>query len=363
MNADKIVLKFDLEEMYLEVINNKFLPFELKDYIKTTEPTFAGIKKTAKDIEVLKDFFVSRTLNLSRENAKIILNVAALPQSLKTKERLEIVFACKGLTMTDNFWIKKENENLKFSEVNLRKNPLGEASYDIAILGKYISATRDELCSDLSTGGMFPKYWHRKNNEIFLYKTDKFINNPTVYAEIKCCKYLEQLGINAIHYELLKKDNLYFSVSKCIATDKYSLISAQSVRDYCNHNNMNFQDYIESNFLEDFSNMCICDYIFGNTDRHFENWGFLVDNTSNEIVKFAPLYDHNQALLCDNFKTNINDLVYEPCNKKYIDSALKYYNTSTVDFSKITDLDSNCIERLNFLNNFQNEKETEYIQK
>ena len=96
--------------------------------------------------------------------------------------------------------------------------------------------------------------------------------------------------------------------------------------------------------------MCVCDYVFGNTDRHFENWGFIVDNNTNEIISFAPLYDHNQAFLCDNFHTDINELIYEPCDTTYLLAIKKYSPYSTADFSKLKDLSINCLDRVNVLN-------------
>ena len=37
------------------------------------------------------------------------------------------------------------------------------------------------------------------------------------------------------------------------------------------------------------------DYLVGNTDRHPENWGFLVDNATNQPVSLYPLMDFNMS--------------------------------------------------------------------
>ena len=42
--------------------------------------------------------------------------------------------------------------------------------------------------------------------------------------------------------------------------------------------------------------MLVFDAVICNTDRHFGNFGFLVDNETNEIVAPAPLFDHGNAL-------------------------------------------------------------------
>lgn len=48
---------------------------------------------------------------------------------------------------------------------------------------------------------------------------------------------------------------------------------------------------------ETFYGMLILDYLIGNTDRHEENWGFLVDNKSNDYISLYPLMDFNQCFL------------------------------------------------------------------
>jgi len=43
--------------------------------------------------------------------------------------------------------------------------------------------------------------------------------------------------------------------------------------------------------------MNIIDYLIGNTDRHWGNWGFLVNNANNKLVRLHPLMDYNKAFL------------------------------------------------------------------
>lgn len=41
--------------------------------------------------------------------------------------------------------------------------------------------------------------------------------------------------------------------------------------------------------------MNIVDYLVGNTDRHWGNWGFWADNATNRLTKLYPLMDFNRA--------------------------------------------------------------------
>lgn len=361
MNSDRIVLEFSFEDMYINVVDNKFLPYSLKDYVKTSSMD-NGLKKSLKDIELLKEFLTSRIILLSRENVKAILNVANLPQTLKMDDRLKIVFACKGLSLIDNFWIKNEDDNdIFFSDVNLRNNKLSNASYEIAILGKYISATAEELRSDLSTTGMFPKFWRRKEDGVYLYKTDKLINNWNSVYEVNASKGLKEIGLDVVDYFNEKIEDKTFSVSKCISTDDVSLMSASELRDWCRHKEIDFIKYIEANWITEFSNMIVSDYLVANVDRHIENWGFLIDNENNNVLKFAPLYDFNQALIADNFGTDIDDLIYEPTGLSFKESVEKYVRYCDLRFNDFKILNKNMINRFNFLMDFVNNKEIEHV--
>ena len=42
--------------------------------------------------------------------------------------------------------------------------------------------------------------------------------------------------------------------------------------------------------------MILLDAVICNTDRHFGNFGFLVDNRTNRIAAPAPLFDHGNSL-------------------------------------------------------------------
>ena len=58
--------------------------------------------------------------------------------------------------------------------------------------------------------------------------------------------------------------------------------------------------------------MLVFDAVILNEDRHFGNFGFLIDNKSNKIVGCAPIFDNGVSLLCyamdDNFK-NIDQYI------------------------------------------------------
>ena len=346
-NKNHETLRFDFDESYIQVIDNKYLPYAVKDYIKTTgEKDFKG---SLHDITVLRDYLASRTLNLSRENAKTILNVAALPQSLNTEQRLKIVMACSGLTMQDNFWLRKAGETKSFDDVCLRHHKLSEASYDIAILGQHVSATSNELIPDLTTEGMFPKYWHRTADGIIeLWKTDKLDGNVNSKSEIETSQILDAIDYNHVRYRVENRDNKLFSVCECMADDDHSFIPMQDIMDWHDHTEHAFPKKIQELYDKYFADMCIIDYVLANTDRHSGNWGVITDS-ENQIIDFAPMFDMNQALVADLVGTDISDQKYEPTGFTFKESVRKYAEYSTIDWSRVSSLPEKVKERISFV--------------
>ncbi len=49
-------------------------------------------------------------------------------------------------------------------------------------------------------------------------------------------------------------------------------------------------------FVSSLDDMLVLDAVICNVDRHFGNFGFLVDNRTNKIAAPAPLFDHGNSL-------------------------------------------------------------------
>lgn len=313
MNGVRAVLQFSLDDITLQVLDNDFLPYQLKDWLQDTDfSTIENMKRSVYQFDVFKDFLLSRLLSFSRENAKAILNSISGTQSSSTAEKLKLVTMCRGLTMIDNFWLKEEDEDILFSQVNLRKVRLGDAAFPIAIDGKVISATNSVLDPEITTSGMFAKTWYRGKEGIQLWKTDKTLDKINTKAEVLVSQFLDALDVPHVKYQHAKVNDVLLAVCDSISTDDVSLVTAQAVRDWCRHTGKDFYKWLYTDYKHTFEQMVAIDYIIANTDRHWENWGFLVDNKTNHIIKMAPLYDHNQALIADYWGTKIDDLIYEP---------------------------------------------------
>lgn len=64
---------------------------------------------------------------------------------------------------------------------------------------------------------------------------------------------------------------------------------------YAVNHGKNTKKYILSLDRHNYYMMNIVDYLIGNTDRHWGNWGVLIHNRNNKPVRLYDLMDFNQA--------------------------------------------------------------------
>ena len=238
----------------------------------------------------------SRILTLDRKYAKMILNTLGLSQSMTDKDRAKIALFYHCLCLSDVYWVRMLDEPVTFQEVNLYDNHLENALIDVSLRGKQITLENKELTKgiekDLSTDGCFPKAWIRNNNQFQLLKGGdiSIVKNEILASKICQCFHCSQV----IYKEGSYKGELV-SISNLFTSKRYSIVSKESFDIYAINHDVNTIDYILSLDAYSYYMMNILDYLTGNTDRHWGNWGFLIDNQTNTPISLHPLMDFNQA--------------------------------------------------------------------
>ena len=72
---------------------------------------------------------------------------------------------------------------------------------------------------------------------------------------------------------------------------------------------------IPKSCISELNDLMVFDFIIENKDRHFSNFGFLVNNDTGEIKGLAPIFDNGYSLL--NFEME-EDLINYNYNKSMI---------------------------------------------
>jgi hypothetical protein len=235
----------------------------------------------------------SRLIPRDRTYAKEILNSIDASQNVTDRERAQIALSYHCLSLLDVFWVKEENETVRFEDINLYTHSLSNALVNIALRGHQMAVTNAHLlANDLSTGGCYPKAWVRKDDGFYLYKDG---GQDAVEREVLASKICRCFDCHQVLYEQGMFENEPVSISKIMTSQRYSLVTYAAYDVYCTNHNWNTLDKILELDAHGYYMMNILDYLVGNTDRRWENWGLLVDNETNKPVRLHDLMDFNRA--------------------------------------------------------------------
>lgn len=242
----------------------------------------------------------SRVLTLDRKYAKEILRVIGANQAVTDKDRAMIAVSYHGLTLTDVFWIRRAKEKITFDELNLYNYFLSDAFANVSLRGKDITIQNAELfmsreaAGDVGTPGVTPKAWVRKNGDFYLLKDG---DERDVNAELLASKIVGCFKVDYVPYEEDFFDGIKVSKCKIITSVQTSIVPYEFVDVYCTNHDIDKLEYVLKKDSYSYYMMNIIDYLIGNTDRHWGNWGFFVDNSTNKMQKLYSLMDFNKSFL------------------------------------------------------------------
>lgn len=247
-------------------------------------------------IQNLDNFYhwcASRILTLDREYAKEILNSIGATQAATDRDRAQIALSYHCLSLMDVFWTKEKNENQVFSKLNLFENHLDTAFIDVSLKGRQMTIeNRHLIADDLGTQGCYPKAWIREQDGFLLMKDG---GPEPVENELLASKIVRCFRINQVEYEETFYDGQKVSVSKIITSLDKSIVPMEHFEIYAANHEINTMDYILQLDSYSYYMMNIVDYLVGNNDRHWGNWGLLIDNRTNSPICLYDLMDFNKA--------------------------------------------------------------------
>lgn len=268
----------------------------------------------------LESWLRHRTIPKNRAYVDTILS----SMGLSMNRPMDVIRLSKGLSLNDCYWVTEDAFKGSFDKYNLYDNRFSRILGEIAFTG-YGSTHSSILTSspEFTTNGMLPKCWRRKNGVIRLYKggtegASNTGNEP--YSEFYAYQIAQALGVNAIYYYLTKWKGRICSFCDLFTSKQFSFIPVgrlvtkggmPAVRD--------FYETLGNEYVAALNEMIVFDAVIYNTDRHFGNFGFLVDSHSNQIVSPAPLFDHGNSLF--NFAP-VNAFGDLPSMRKYAKTLL-----------------------------------------
>ena len=243
----------------------------------------------------------SRVLSLDRKYAKEILNSLGMKQAVTDRDRAEIAISYHALSLTDVYWVKSYREKISFDEINLWEHSLADGFVDVCLRGKAFTVQNYELNSssyaaDVSALGVAPKAWIRRNDGFHLLKDgdELEVRNEILASRILDCFKLDHVEYSPAVYEY-DGGSCNVSDSRIITSVDYSIVPYEYIVIYAENRDADAVELIKGIDSYSYYMMNIADYLVGNTDRHWGNWGGLVDNGTNKIIRLHALMDFNKA--------------------------------------------------------------------
>ena len=291
------------------ILKNKdmdVLKFEVVSNLRDPEVNIIWVNPDQKallplDLKENNDSLARWLKNRTIPRNRAFVNAFLAKCGLSINRPMDIISVSKGLSLNDCFWVVPEDFDGTFEENNLYDNPFNTILSYIAFTGTGSSA-RTSLHSspEFTTNGMLPKCWRRLKGKVMLFKggtTGAANTGNEPYSEFYAAQIAKQMGLNHVPYTLGKWKGIICSVCELFTSKEYSYIPVgrfvtsggfEAVIEYYRN--------LGDRFYNEFVDMIVFDAVVCNTDRHYGNFGFLVDNETNQIAAPAPLFDHGNAL-------------------------------------------------------------------
>ncbi len=244
------------------------------------------------------EWLTSRAIDRHRPNSRILKKLLHFTDT----SDISTVLYAHAATITDNYWVKYENDNLTYDEVSFKENYFA----DIALVGSAKSYNREltqkELSSntpELTSIGSYEKCWKQENESWYMYKQG---NELERFSEVFISKLSKRLGFPCAEY--LPDDR--FIKTKDFTEGKYNFEPMAALVGENEEYILNYEKLLKINeaLAKQYLDIIFMDTLCFNMDRHTYNYGLLRDKETGEIISMAPNFDNNIALISRGYAEN-----------------------------------------------------------
>ena len=246
-----------------------------------------------------------------------------LSMGLSLNDTKGIIDVCKGLSLNDSYWVVPLGFEGKFSQFNLYHNKFSEILSLVAYTGNRRSHPAFTTSPEFTTNGMLRKAWRKEPSGIYLYKggSEGAANaGREPYSEFYASQIAQRMQLHHVHYDLVKWKNILASKCKLFTDINTAYIPVgYIVRSGGLKACLDFFASVSDNALDDIKSMLVFDALIYNEDRHFGNFGVLMDSRTCKFIGAAPVFDNGISL----FNYALHDDYYNLLD--YSRTRLSYY--------------------------------------
>ncbi len=291
-----------------------------------------------------------------------------------------------GLSLSDQYWIKPYESNIKYDDINFFDNDFDYSEFmeaSLSLNSKTVMSEKSLKTPNNTTDGMLKKAWIIENNIRYLLKGGYKNEVLQPFNEVLASEICKRLGFNHVTYTLDTYKDIVVSKCPCFINKDTELITAYQVRNNMDrHNSLeDYEDYVkvlEEHNIKDarikLENMYILDFLIMNEDRHLNNFGIIRDVNTLKWVDVCPIFDNGQSLNIQDYNeeeviiSGYGRLFYEikPFNEiikvvknikridiSKLDGIVEWFDDLLHKYQNITNMSDRRINRLCILLNRQ----------
>lgn len=300
----------------------------------------------------LNAWWIDRSIPASRSGVVKALNV------LNVANTKLLLLRCFGLSLSDQYWIKPENESLTWEQVNFFDNDFSEDIGNV-LIGKITKTENFDFHSpDNTSDGFLKKRWKIVDGKRVLFKSgsNPFMQQP--FNEVIASKMAERLKINHVEYKLVWDDNIPYSICEDFIDSNTELVSAWRIMQSQpkDNNTSVFRHYINccenlgvKDIVSETDKMIVLDYLIANEDRHQNNFGLIRNADTLEWIGVAPIFDSGSSFGYDKITNQIvngTNIECKPFKKKHEDQIQLVSSFEWIDFNALDGADKDIREVL-----------------
>lgn len=264
--------------------------------------------------KAVNDWFRSRGIPSWRKDLEKLLDKLGVSSSD------ELLNKSYGLSLSDQYWLKEINSDVKWEDINFFTNDFEYEAYLDASLD---SNSKSKISLDKNifrspnntTDGMLQKGWIIENGKRVLVKGTYTSNKEEPINEYLASQICKRLDFDYCNYEVEWSDKTKL-ISKCndFINENEELISAYDIyNSEKKPNNINdYEFYIQilekhnvPNARENMENLFVLDYLMLNNDRHLKNFGVIRNVNTLKWERVAPIFDTGESMQCDKYTDEI----------------------------------------------------------
>ncbi len=280
----------------IEVMNIDFAPYILKSFYIQDNINDTPFRTN------LSEWFKGRGIPSWRDKLDLLLH------RLNINTPTELLDKAFGLSLSDQYWLKPHDSNIKYDDINFFENDFDYAEFleaSLSLNSKTIKKATSLKTPNNTTDGMLKKAWIIENGTRYLLKGGYKNEILQPFNEVLASKICERLGFTHVTYTLDTYKDMVVSKCPCFITKDTELITAYQIKNDMKRYDT-AEDYeafikkLEANDIKNarikIENMYILDFLIMNEDRHLNNFGIIRDVNTLEWIDVAPIFDNGMAL-------------------------------------------------------------------